>query len=161
MADLGAINEDVQFNWKAAAALSAELRSTANIMDTQIGQRTQNSAGARKQWAGTYAEQFDTRMTTCNNDAQRFITSMRTAANQLDELAKLAQQEQQRRVQARAWVAQQKNKNLFEQGVDAVENFFGASNDVPPPPPPIQPPPIPIHDPSPAPRGPSVPARSS
>ena len=143
MADLGAINENVQFNWKAAAALSAELRSTANIMDTQIGQRTQNSAGARKQWAGTYAEQFDTRMTTCNSDAQRFITSMRTAANQLDELAKLAQQEQQRRVQARAWVAQQKNKNWFAR--DIWDPVFGG--DAPPPPPPIQPPTIPIHDP--------------
>lgn len=71
------------FNWAAADALVAELRSTATELDTQIG--------ARKQWESSYAQQFDERLGLCISDAQRFITtSMRQAANDLEELARLA-----------------------------------------------------------------------
>ncbi len=39
MADLGAYNEDVKFNWAAADKLVAELRSTATVLANQIGER--------------------------------------------------------------------------------------------------------------------------
>lgn len=156
MPDLGAYEEDVRFNWTAADALVAELRSAAKVLDKQIGERKQIGAGARKQWEGSYAEKFDGRMNTCTGDAQRFVTSMHKAADDLQELARLAREEQQRRQQAREWVAQQKDKNWFEKGVDAVTDFFGGE-DVPPPPPPRDEPRIPIHDVPSTPRGPATP----
>lgn len=160
MPELGAYTEDVVFNWEAADSLVAELRSTANVLERQIGERRQIAAGARTQWEGSYGEQFDGRTNICTGDAQRFVTKMREAANGLQELADLAREEQDRREQAREWVAQQEDKNLVEEGLDALQSVFGFGEDVPPPPPPRDPPNIPIHDPSSAPRGPSTPALS-
>lgn len=146
MPDLGAYQEPVRFNWNAAAALIAEFRSTANVLDQQVGGRRQIGAGARKQWEGSYAEQFDGRTNICTGDAQRFVVSMRKAADDLEELARLAREEQQRRVLAREWVAQQERKNWFERNVvDPVKEIFGEA-DLPPPPPPVEPPKISIHD---------------
>lgn len=90
--------DPLRFNWTAANALVAKLRSTATELDKQVGERKQIGAGARKQWEGSYAQQFDERLGTCTGDAQRFVTSMRQAANDREELARLAHQEQQRRV---------------------------------------------------------------
>jgi uncharacterized protein YukE len=160
MPDLRGINEDVQFNWNAAAELVAEFRSTANVLNQQIGERKQVGAAARKQWEGAYATQFDGRLNICTGDAQRFVVSMRKAADDLEELARLARQEQQRRVLAREWVAQQERKNWFERNVvDPVKEVFGEA-DVPPPPPRVEPPKIPIHDAPQTPRGSSTPGRS-
>ncbi|MGH3566616.1 MAG: hypothetical protein ACRDRH_11415 [Pseudonocardia sp.] len=146
MPDLRGIQEDVKFNWNAAAALVAEFRSTANMLSQQIGVRKQIGAGARKQWEGSYAGQFDGRTNICTGDAHRFVVSMRKAADDLEELARLARQEQQRRVVAREWVAQQERKNWFERNVvDPVKEIFGEA-DLPPPPPRVEPPKISIHD---------------
>ena len=45
MGDLGAIHEDVRFNWAAAADLAAELRACAAVLDEQVPQRQQDSEG--------------------------------------------------------------------------------------------------------------------
>jgi uncharacterized protein YukE len=157
MPDLGAYKEDVRFNWTAADALVAELRSTASVLDRQIGERKQVGAGARKKWEGSYAQQFDGRMNTCTGDAQRFVTSMRKAADDLQELARLAREEQQRRQQAREWVARQERKDWLDRNIiDPVKSVF-VGEDVPPPPPPRDPPKIPIHDAPSTPRGPATP----
>jgi plasmid stabilization system protein ParE len=125
MPDLGAYNENVRFNWTAAAELVRELRSTATVLEGQIGERKRIGAGARKQWEGSNAQQFDGRMSSCIGDARRFVTSLRKAADGLAELAKLARQEQQRREQAREWVAQQQRKDWFERDiVDPREGFL-------------------------------------
>ncbi len=57
---------------------------------------------------------------------------MREAANDLEELAKLARQEQQRRVNAREWVRQQQNKSGFDKFVDGAQEFLGFGEGVPP-----------------------------
>lgn len=132
MPDLGAYQEDVKFNWAAADDLVAELRSTASVLADQIGTRRRIAVGAREQWKGTYSHEFDGRLNICTGDAQRFVTRMREAANDLEELAKLARQEQQRRVNAREWVRQQQNKSGFDKFVDGAQEFFGFGEDVPP-----------------------------
>lgn len=153
MGDLGAYREDVVFNWEAAASLVAELRSLATVLDWQVGERRRIAGGARKHWTGVYGDQFDGRIGICTGDAGQFATSMRDAANKLEELARLAREEQQRREQARAWV-EQNDRNWFERNV--WDPVFG--EDVPEPPPPKDPPRIPIGDPSSGSRGPAVPA---
>ncbi len=138
---LGAIGEDVQFNWAAAEELAAELRSTAGVLEYQIGERRRLATGARQQWQGVFAEQFDGRVGICAGDARRFTAAMRQAAEQLEELARLARQEQQRREQARAWVAQQESEGWLERNI--LDPLFG-EDDLPPPPPPVEPPRIAI-----------------
>jgi uncharacterized protein YukE len=91
MSDLHAI-EPIRFAWATADALVAELRATANELDNQIGHRNQIGATARKQWEGSYAQQFDDRLKICTGDAQRFGTSLRNAANDLQELINKAHQ---------------------------------------------------------------------
>lgn len=154
MAELGAINENVQFNWDAAAQLAAELRATADTLDGQVGPRTSQASSARKVWDGVYAQQFDGRVKTCTGDATRLAASMRRAATDLDTLARLAREEQQRREYAREWVANHDDSGFL----DNVGDFFFGEDDLPPPRPPIEPPQIPVYDTPPASRGAAVPA---
>lgn len=94
----------LRFNWTAANALVAKLRSTATELDTQIGERKQIGAASRSARGRASSgraptpSSFDERLGTCTGDAQHFVTSMRQAANDREELARLADQEQQRRV---------------------------------------------------------------
>ncbi len=138
---LGAIGEDVQFNWAAAGELAAELRSTAGVLEYQVGERRRIAVGAREQWEGVFAGQFDGRVGICTGDAQRFAAAMCQAAAKLEELARLARQEQQRREQARAWVEQQESEGWLERNI--LDPLFG-EDDLPPPPPPVEPPRIAI-----------------
>ena len=136
MADLGAIHEDVRFNWDAAGRLSAQFRMVATTLEGQISQRNTMAGQALQEWRGVFAEQFRVRMGTCTGDAQRFAESMRLAAKQLDELAELAREEQSRRERARQWETDQANESLLEKGVE----FFTGDDDKPPVPGPITPP---------------------
>lgn len=159
MPDLGAYDKDVKFNWTAADDLVAELRSTAKVLEDQIGHRKRLGVDARKQWKGFYGNQFDGRLNICTGDAQRFVGKLRAAANDLEELAKLARQEQKRRVNAREWVRKQQNKSGVEKVWDGFTSAIGFGEDVPPDiAPPIQSESkIPIHD-TPSERGSSTPA---
>ncbi|HEY8544138.1 MAG TPA: DUF6531 domain-containing protein [Acidimicrobiales bacterium] len=106
---------------------------------------------ARTHWRGRYGDEFDDRNTTAAGDAGRIVTALRDAADQLDELARLAQAEQERRVQARAWVEQNDNGGgiggFIRDVGDGISDFFTGDEDVPPPGPPIEPPSIPVEDP--------------
>jgi uncharacterized protein YukE len=145
MGDLGAIHEDVRFNWGKASELAAELRATAGALEGQIGQRNTIKGQARQHWEGRYGTEFDGRVATCTGDASRFATAMREAARQLDEMARLAREEQNRREQAREW-----ERNNDDGGfLDGVGDFLFGEDDLPPPPPPVQPPSIPIMSPTP------------
>lgn len=158
MADLGAYDKPVVFNWTAADALVAELRSTARVLNEQIGERRRIGGGARVQWNGSYGQQFDGRLNICTGDAQNFVNKMRGAADDLEELASLARQEQQRRVNAAEWVRQQEDQNFLESGLDAASDLLFGEDMPPEIAPPIQEESkIPIHD-TPSERGPSTPA---
>ena len=158
MPELGAIHEDVGFDWLAAGDLAAEMRSAATALETQMVEREVLRGTARAEWEGRFGEEFDTRVATGSGDAGRFATSLRDAADRLDELARLAQQEQDRRVQAREWEASQSGGGgllgsvpVVGDVVDAVDDLL-TGEDVPPPPPPVEPPAIPIGDPGIVPR---------
>lgn len=90
MTNLGAVDEDVRFDWVAADDLSAKLRSTAPVLDEQVGARTTSHGTARTVWPGRSAVEFDDRVSVFTVDASRF-----------------AREEQDRRVAAREWIASQ------------------------------------------------------
>lgn len=144
MAELGAYQDDVRFDWDKASELATELRSTANVLEYQVGERGRIHDTPRTHWRGTYGDEFDGRVSTCTGDASRLLGSMREAARQLDEMARLAREEQDRRVAAREWV-----RNNDDGGfLDSVHDFFMGEDDVPPPPPPVAPPTIGIEAPA-------------
>jgi uncharacterized protein YukE len=149
MPELGVIHDDVRFDWDMASQLATELRSTAGELDRHVGDRDRTRVPARASWRGRYGDEFDDRVRVCTTDAGRFGGSMREAARQLDEMARLAREEQARRERAREWV-----RNHHDGGfLDGVHDFFTGEDDVPPPPPPVQPPSIPVQAPAAASRG--------
>ncbi|HEY8545508.1 MAG TPA: DUF6531 domain-containing protein [Acidimicrobiales bacterium] len=164
MPELGAIHEDVGFDWLAAGDLAAEMRAAATALEDQVTERETLRATARAAWLGRFADEFDTRVATAAGDAGRFVASLRDAADRLDELARLAREEQDRRVQAREWEAAQSGGGggllgsvpVVGDVVDAVDDLL-TGEDVPPPPPPVEPPAIPIGDPGVAARDAAVP----
>ena len=148
MADLGAYEVDVDFDHAKAGELAAELRSTATVLEDQVYERTTIKATPRETWRGTYGDEFDGRVSTCTGDAGRLVTSMREAARQLDDMSRLAAEEQSRREAAREWVANNDDSGFLE----GAKDFVFGEDDVPPPPPPVDPPTIGIEAPASDPR---------
>ena len=136
MVDLRGIAEDVQFDWLAAARLAGELRGAADECENQIGRRTAIANHAAGQWRGVYALQFADRMRICVADAHRLAAALREAADQVDELSRLAQQEQDRRETARQWQRKQDDESVL----DKIGDFFFGEDDLPPIPDPVTPP---------------------
>jgi hypothetical protein len=136
MVDLRGIAEDVPFDWAAATLLAAEFRAAAADCEGQIPRRTAIGGRAATEWRGRYAGEFADRMRICTGDAQRLATALRQAADQVDELGRLAREEQQRRERAREWQRQQENESLLEKAGD----FLFGEDDLPPVPDPVAPP---------------------
>ena len=136
MVDLRGIAEDVPFAWSAATRLAGELRAAADTCEGQIARRATIAGQAATEWRGLYARQFDDRMRVCAGDAQRLAVALRQAADQVDELARLAREEQNRRERARAWQQEQDDEGLL----DKVGDFFFGEDNRPPVPDPVTPP---------------------
>jgi len=132
MGDLEGIHADVPFDWAGAKALAARFRSVAKEVDGQIPRRRSSARQAREEWRGLYARKFDGRIKICTSDASALADAMEKAAHQLDELARLAKEEQDRRLTARKWEEDQKNKGMFESFTDAV-GITSYDDDKPPP----------------------------
>jgi uncharacterized protein YukE len=134
--NLAGIEEDVPFDWGAAERLAAELRSAAGTLDSQVSSRNAYAHGALEEWRGVFAREFTGRMRTCSSDAGRLSSAMTLAARQVDELARLAREEQSRREAARAWKRRHDSRSMFEK----VGDFLTGDEEQPPIPPPVQPP---------------------
>lgn len=136
MVDLGPFMEDVKFPWATASRLSAEFRRAAGELDAQTPRRNAMAGHAKEDWRGAYARKFSGHMKVCMGDAARIATALHEAAATLDELAKLAREEQARREIARewkrehdAWKREQSNDGLLENAWDGL-----AGDDEPKPP---------------------------
>jgi uncharacterized protein YukE len=132
MGELEGIHEDVQFDWAGAEALAAKFRMVARSVDCQIPRRQVYAQDARDEWRGLYARKFGGRMRICTSDARALADSMQQAAKQLDELARLAREEQDRRIKAREWEEHQKHKGIVETLSDGL-GITSSDNDKPPP----------------------------
>lgn len=89
--------DPVPFDFEAARDLAAKLKSSAQLVsEQQLPRRRQVAATARKDWQGTYADIFDTRMKQCTDDADRLAKAMVDAAAKVEALAKAAEEEQRR-----------------------------------------------------------------
>lgn len=132
MGALEGIDQDVPFDWHAAERLVAKFRSAATRLDKQVPRRQSDARTAREEWRGLYAHQFDGHVKICTSDAKAIAGAMRSAALKLEELARLAQEEQDRRVKAREWEEDQKNKSLVEKVTDEL-GVTSKDDDKPPP----------------------------
>jgi hypothetical protein len=149
--------EPIVFDEGAADDLAARLRATARLLRSQIPHRNSLANAARVDWKGVYEVKFGERMQVCSRDAERVAEALDDAAVQVTELARLAQEEQDRRTAARAWKEEhdawereQQDRNLLEKGLDLL-----GGDDEPKPPrlAATEPPRIPVPAPPQAPRG--------
>lgn len=137
MVDLGPITVPVDFDWDGAAALSAELRRSADVLESQIPSRNTIAQAALEEWRGVFAQQFEgNRMRICTADAHKIASAMREAATTLDNLAADARAEQDRRNAAMewkarhdAWQAEQNSESFMEK----AREFVGWGGDSPEP----------------------------
>lgn len=141
MEDLGAIHEPVPFDGQAAEALVTQLNARATLLRGQRSRRQALADTAKTDWRGVYEGKFGARMQICLTDAGRLADAMELAAKQVQELAQLAREEQQRRDVAKqyerdlkAWQERRDNRNPLETGLDGVTEFFGADDGKPQPP---------------------------
>jgi hypothetical protein len=109
MTDLGPFTENVPFAWDAASSLKHSFVRAANELEAQIGQRTSYAEDAKRDWRGSYAEEFESEhMAAIRRDAHSLAAACRTCATMLEELGDRARQEQERRELARAWETRHK-----------------------------------------------------
>lgn len=120
------------FDWAGAEALAAKFRSAASRLDAQIPRRNGYAADARDEWRGHYADRFDERIGIGTDDAAHIARAMRDAVRKLDELARLAREEQDRRIKAREWKARQHGGLLG--AVEDVGHAIGIGKEEEPPP---------------------------
>ena len=132
MGDLEGIHEDVPFDWGGAESLVAKFRSTARRLDGQVPRREADAEDVREEWRGVYSRRFAERVGICTGDARGIAGAMQVAAHKLEELARLAREEQDRRLKARAWEEDQRNKSIFEKVTDEV-GLTSKDDDKPPP----------------------------
>jgi uncharacterized protein YukE len=146
--------QPITFDFAAAERLAARFRATADLLLTQVSQRTRLADVARKDWKGAYEVKFGHNMQICGQDAELLAFALRDAADQVDELARLAKEENDRRAKARewkiahdAWQRRQDQRSEAERLWDDLTNR-DTHEPIPPDLNPAAPPKIPIHAPA-------------
>lgn len=143
--DLGAYDKPVEFDYAAAEHLASELRATAGLLREQVPHRRSFAASAKEDWQGVYSEKFDGRMNICATDAERIAAAMTKTALQVEELARLAREEQHRRDLAKEYVKKhdewQRKRDARDGGEKALDFLtedigWGDSHEPKPPDPP-------------------------
>jgi RHS repeat-associated protein len=129
--DLGAIESDVRFDHAAADALAQRCRNAAQTIEGQAGSRASKVQTAKAEFRGYFSELFSTNAQTAAGDAQHLADRLRDVATAVDQLSQDAQEEQDRRQQAREWKQRQDDRNLLEEGRDWL--FGGEDPPVGPP----------------------------
>lgn len=120
MADLGAIEEDVPFDFGAASALASACDAAASSVDGQAGSRAGFVLTGLTDFTGHFADLFSDNAATAAGDASELAERLREVASGVRQLSDEAHKEQQRRETARKWKHDHDNRNIFEKGWDAI-----------------------------------------
>ncbi|WP_432477897.1 DUF6531 domain-containing protein [Nocardioides sp. GXQ0305] len=131
MADLGAIEEDVRFDYGAADRLASLCDSAAGVIDGQAGSRASWKNTALTEFRGHFSQLFRSNASVAAADAAELADRLREVAGFTRRLKEEAEKEQERRETARQWKQEQDDRNLWDKGVDAV--FGGDDPPVGPP----------------------------
>jgi hypothetical protein len=138
--DLGAIDEDVPFDWEGASALIASFESMANDIERQKADRMAAARTALEHWRGKHAGAFVQRCGVGDRDASDLFVALRDAAEDVRALQRAARAEQSRREAARAWVEAYERNERNESAWNKFTDWWsGEDYEAPPMPPPPAP----------------------
>lgn len=118
--DLGAIDEDVDFNAAAAELLSTRCTSAASAIQGQAGSRTTWSNDALTDFQGHFSDVFRSNAGVQRADAELLVERLREVAQGATRLKEEAAKEQQRRQTARDWKRRHDNRGFWDQAHDLV-----------------------------------------
>ncbi|GAA3619405.1 DUF6531 domain-containing protein [Microlunatus ginsengisoli] len=118
MGDLGAIEEDVPFDFGVATVFATACDNAASAVDGQAGSRATWVSTGLTDFKGHFSELFRTNAATAAGDATELSARLREVATGVRKLAEEARKEQQRRETARAWKKEHDDRNIFEKGWD-------------------------------------------
>jgi hypothetical protein len=134
--ELGAVHEDVPFDWDGADTLITAFESMAQQIQDQRPSRQAAGAHALDQWIGQAVPLFVQRQSAGDMDAGELVDALRDAAEDVRALKRAAQEEQDRRIAAREYVAAYERNEAEESLWDDITDFFGGEDFEPPPMPP-------------------------
>lgn len=147
--DLGAIHEDVPFDWDGADTLITAFEQTAQQISDQRATRLTAGDRALDRWEGQAVPLFLQRQAAGDADAGELVAQLRDAAEDVRALVRAARAEQARRAAAREWVASHERHERGESGerlwdgiadmTDMTDIFGGEDLEAPPMPPPPAP----------------------
>ncbi|HET8970439.1 MAG TPA: DUF6531 domain-containing protein, partial [Candidatus Nanopelagicales bacterium] len=120
MADLGAIEDDVPFDFAVASTVATVFDAAATAIDGQAGSRSSWVATGLTDFKGRFSQVFKTNAAVAAGDAVELSSRLREVAAGVRRLAEEARKEQQRRETARAGQKDHDDRNIFEQGWDWV-----------------------------------------
>lgn len=118
MGDLGAIDDDVPFDFGVASTVATAFDNAATVVDGQAGSRSSWVSTGLTDFKGHFAEVFGTNAAVAAGDATELSSRLGEVAAGARKLAEEARKEQQRRETARAWKKEHEDRNLFEKGWD-------------------------------------------
>lgn len=137
--NLGAIDEDVDFNFAHAEALQQAFTGAAGVLEGQETSRSTIVNHAKDEFRGHFSELFSSNAATAASDATDIATALRNAADYVLELIDQAKEENERRRIAREFKAEQdKLHERWGAAKDGWDKVFGE------PEPPVGPPSDPI-----------------
>jgi hypothetical protein len=134
--DLGAVHEDVPFDWAGADALIAAFESMADEIELKRGDRASAAQGALTDWQGQAVQAFVDRVTVGDADAVELVGPLRDAAEDVRALRRAAQEEQDRREAARAYITAYEENERTESAWNDFTDWLGGEDFEPPPMPP-------------------------
>ena len=114
MGDLGAIEEDVPFDFGVASTLATACDNAATAVDGQAGSRASWVTTGLTDFKGHFSELFRTNASVAAGDATELSSRLREVATGVRQLAEEARKEQQRRETARAWKKEHDDRNGFQ-----------------------------------------------
>lgn len=136
-------DKDVQFDWDGSLDLARKLWSYADDLTSAKSSRNTDADTALQSWQGPYGDQFRSRKSDEQTSLGSVTTGLRSEAQQWAQAWKLAMDQQNRVLRARAVDKHNSSKSFF----DKVGDFFGGDDDIPPEPTPVplpQPPGFPM-----------------
>lgn len=128
-------NEPTRYNYAAADNLKSQAEDLASALDGQAGSRSRLVSAAMGEFRGYYSEVFSRNADVARRSRSELASSLRTLAGYVTELKQAAEQEDQRREDAKAWEERQRRReeSLIEGAKHEVASWFGGGDDPAPP----------------------------
>jgi hypothetical protein len=134
--DLGAVDEDVPFDWEGADTLVAAFESMADEIEATQRERASAAEGALTDWHGQAAQAFIDRFHMGDADAHELAAPLRDAAEDVRAMKRAAEEEQSRREAARAYIQAYEENERNETNWNKFTDWLIDEDFEPPPMPP-------------------------